>query len=95
MFGVPHQKFQWMVFNFIQYMFIITRNASGSFDISIIFPKFKNVVEKLFQKPIISFSSYSGGEFIHIRSFFEDNGISHPLTPPHTPEHNATAKHSH
>ena len=54
-------------------------------DVSIIFPKFKKVVEKLFQKPII----------IHLRSFFEDNGISHLLTPPHTPEHNATVERCH
>lgn len=63
--------------------------------LSIIFPKFKKVVEKLFQKPIISFYSNNSGEFIHLRSFFKDNGISHLLTPPYTPEHNATAERRH
>lgn len=40
-------------------------------DVSIVFPKFKRIVEKLFQKPIIYFYSDNGWEFIHLRSFFE------------------------
>ena len=62
-------------------------------DVSIIFPKFN--VEKLFQKHIISFNSDNKGEFIHFRSFFEDNEISHLISPPHNPEHNATAERRH
>ena len=53
------------------------------------FKKFKLVVEKYFQKPIISFYSDGGGEFITLNFFFfESHGINHFITPPHTPEHN-------
>ena len=64
-------------------------------DVSIIFPKFKLVVEKYFQRPIISFYSDNGGEFIKLRHFFEQTGISHFFTPPHTPEHNGIAERRH
>ncbi|KAH0780739.1 hypothetical protein KY290_000337 [Solanum tuberosum] len=46
-------------------------------------------------KSIVSFYSDNGGEFIHLREFFTSNGISHFLTPPHTPEHNGTAERRH
>lgn len=52
-------------------------------------------MEKLFQTPIICFYSDSGEEFLHFCSFFEEHGISHFLTPPYTPVHNATAERRH
>jgi hypothetical protein len=64
-------------------------------DVSFIFPKFKSVVEKFFNLPIVSLYSDNGGEFIKLKSFLSQNGISHFTTPPHTPELNATAERRH
>ena len=64
-------------------------------DVSLIFPKFKNIVEKFFNLPIVSLYSDNGGEFLKLRPFLAQHGISHFTTPPHTPEHNATAERRH
>lgn len=50
------------------------------YDVSIIFPKFKRVVKKYFQISIIFYSN-NGGKFLHLHSFFEENGIPQFLTP--------------
>jgi hypothetical protein len=64
-------------------------------DVSSVFTRFKQVVEKFFQKPIISIYSDCGGEFTTLKSFLETHGITHFFTPPHTPEHNGTAERRH
>jgi hypothetical protein len=64
-------------------------------DVSIIFPKFKSLVEKFFNLPIITLYSDNGGEFIKLKQFLTTHGISHYTTPPHTPELNATAERRH
>lgn len=45
--------------------------------------------------PIVSLFSENGGEFIKLKSFLANNGISHLTTPPHTPEVNGTAERKH
>lgn len=45
------------------------------YDVSIIFPKFKNVVPNFFQKKI-KFYFDNSGDFIKLKSFFETNSIS-------------------
>lgn len=64
-------------------------------DVSILFPKFKVVVEKYFDFPIKSLYSDNGGKFIKLSSFLSMHGISHFTTPPHTPELNATTECRH
>ena len=60
-----------------------------------IFVQFKSIVEKKFNLPIVSLFSDNGGEFIKLKSFLANNGISHLTTPPHTPEVNGTAERRH
>lgn len=60
-----------------------------------IFIQFKTVMEIFFQKPIISFYSNIGGEFVKLKEFFRLNGITQFLTPLHAPEHNSYAKCRH
>jgi hypothetical protein len=54
-------------------------------DVSTIFPKFKSLVEKFFNLPIITIYSDNGGEFIKLKQFLTTHGISHYTTPPHPP----------
>ena len=39
--------------------------------------------------------TYNGGEFIKLRSYLTNNGISHVTTPPHTPEQNGLIERKH
>ncbi|CAJ2653122.1 unnamed protein product [Trifolium pratense] len=64
-------------------------------DVYSIFIQFKAVVEKYFNLPIISFFSDNGGEFIKLKSFLTNHGITHLSSPPHTPELNGTAERRH
>lgn len=59
------------------------------------FITFKALVENHFDCKIQNFYSDNGGEFIALRSFFSDHGISHLTSPPHTPEHNGVAERKH
>jgi transposase InsO family protein len=64
-------------------------------DVSRIFPIFKNLVENQFNCKIKTFYSDNGGEFVKLRFFFQQHGISHLTTPPHTPEHNGLSERKH
>jgi hypothetical protein len=57
-------------------------------DVQIVFKRYKAIVEKYFQQNIVSLYSDNGGEYIALKTFLSENGISHLTTPPHTPEHN-------
>lgn len=82
-----------IVDHFTKYNWLYTlKNKS---DVSLIFPKFKSLVEKYFNLPIITLHSHNGGEFIKLKNFLSDHGISHFTTPPHTPELNAPAERRH
>lgn len=56
---------------------------------------FKNLVENFFQTKILTFYSDNGGEFVALRSYFQAHGISHYISPPHTPEHNGISERKH
>jgi len=55
------------------------------------------LVEKQFNTTIKTFYSDNDGEYIKIKSFFQQHGITHLTTPPHTPEPNGLSecKHRH
>lgn len=57
-------------------------------DVQIMFKRYKAIVEKYFQQNIVSLYSDNDGEYITLKTFLSENGISHLTTPPHTPEHN-------
>lgn len=59
------------------------------------FIKFKALVENQFRHRIRTFYTDNGGEFLVLRTFLADNGITHLTTPPHTPEHNGLAERRH
>ena len=64
-------------------------------DVSIIFPIFKNLVEIQLNSQIKTLYSDNGGEFIKLRPFLQNHGISHMKTPPYTPEHNGVSERKH
>nr|BAA78425.1 polyprotein [Arabidopsis thaliana]BAK41505.1 polyprotein [Arabidopsis thaliana]BAK41506.1 polyprotein [Arabidopsis thaliana]BAK41508.1 polyprotein [Arabidopsis thaliana]BAK41509.1 polyprotein [Arabidopsis thaliana] len=59
------------------------------------FITFKNLVENRFQTRIGTFYSDNGGEFVALREYFSQHGISHLTSPPHTPEHNGLSERKH
>lgn len=62
---------------------------------SVIFPVFKSLVEKQLQSTIKTLYSDNGGEYIKLRSFLQQNGITHLTTPPDTPKHNGLSERKH
>ena len=56
------------------------------------FIAFKSLVEVHFAAKIRNLFSDNGGEFVALRSFLAEHGISHFTSPPHTPEHNGIAE---
>lgn len=64
-------------------------------DVFSIFVQFKSIVEKSFNFSIVSLFTDNGGEFIKLKSFLANNGISHLTSPPHTPEVNGIAERRH
>lgn len=62
-------------------------------DVFSIFVQFKSIVETYFNLSIVSLFPDNGGEFIKLKLFLANNGISHLTTPPHTPE--AERRHIH
>jgi transposase InsO family protein len=61
-------------------------------DVQTIFPKFKSLVENFFHHKIKILYTDNGGEYIGLRPFLQNHGISHHTTPPHTPEHNGISE---
>lgn len=56
---------------------------------------FKKLVENKFKTKIGTLYSDNGGEFMVMRQFLAENGITHLTTPPHTPEHNEISERKH
>ena len=64
-------------------------------DVYDIFFEFKKIVENYFSRTIKTLYTDRGGEFLALRHFLSNHGISHLTTPPHTPEHNGMVKRRH
>ncbi|KAJ9551582.1 hypothetical protein OSB04_015627 [Centaurea solstitialis] len=64
-------------------------------DTALTFQRFRALVEKFFNRPIIQLFSDNGGEYLKLTPHLLNNGISHLTTPPHTPEHNGYAERRH
>ena len=59
------------------------------------FIRFKALTENKFQTKIGTLFSGNGGEFIALRDFLSQSGITHLTSPPHTPEHNGLSERKH
>lgn len=60
-----------------------------------VFIAFKSLVEKRFQQQIVTLFTDNGGEFLALRSYLSEHGISHLTSPPHTPKHNGLVERKH
>lgn len=60
-----------------------------------VFVAFKALVENHFQTKVRTLYTNNGGEFIALRQFLTEQGISHFTSPPHTPEHNGIPERKH
>ncbi|CAL1403910.1 unnamed protein product [Linum trigynum] len=64
-------------------------------DVHQVFTTFKAMIENYFHTTVRRVYSDGGGEFQKLSSFFQLHGITHLLTPPHTPQHNGLAERKH
>ena len=61
-------------------------------EVASIFYKFQAMAEKQFDTKIKSFNSDWGGEYRPLHTYFQQHGIIHRITCPHTHEQNGTAE---
>jgi histone deacetylase 1/2 len=64
-------------------------------DVFQVFHDFQNLVERKFNKKIISIQSDWGGEYEKLNSFFQRIGISHHVSCPHAHQQNGSAERKH
>lgn len=79
--------------HFTRYMWFFPLKLKSQ--VAATFITFKQLVETQFQTKITTLYSDNGGEYIALRSFLAQHGISHLTTPPHTPEHNGLSERRH
>jgi hypothetical protein len=60
-----------------------------------IFLEFQSLVERMFNKKIISVQSDWGGEYEHLNSYFRKLGITHQVSCPHTHQQNGSVERKH
>jgi hypothetical protein len=65
---------------------------SAKSQVSSIFPQFKMLVEKRFQSTTKALYSDNGGEFLKLKPYLSNHGISHYTTAPHTPQKNGVTE---
>jgi transposase InsO family protein len=68
---------------------------SAKSQVSSIFPQFKMLVEKRFKSTIKALYSDNGGEFLSLKTYLSNHGISHYTTAPHTPQQNGVTERRH
>jgi len=68
---------------------------SAKSQVSSIFPQFKMLVEKRLQSTIKALYSDNGGEFLSLKTYLSNHGISHYNTAPHTPQQNGVTERRH
>lgn len=64
-------------------------------NVSVLFPRFKALVEKYFNTPLVSLFLNNGGKYVGLIPCLQKHFISHFSTPPHTSEQNGVAERSH
>ena len=67
--------------------FLITKDQALSRFVS-----FRKMITNQLNTPIKCLQSDNGGEFISFRFYFENHGIVHRFSYPHTPQQNGRAK---
>lgn len=60
-----------------------------------IMANFRKLIHTQFQTPIKMVSSDNGREFIALKDFFLENGITHQSSIPYTPQQNCYVEHKH
>jgi histone deacetylase 1/2 len=64
-------------------------------DVFQVFKNFQNMVERKFNKKIVSMQTDWGGEYEKLNFFFQEIGIAHRVSCPHAHQQNGAAKRKH
>jgi histone deacetylase 1/2 len=79
--------------DFRKYTWIfLLKHKSDVFDV---FLKFQQLVERLFDRKILTVQSDWGGEYQKLHSYFQKVGITHHVSCPHTHQQNGSAERKH
>jgi histone deacetylase 1/2 len=78
-----HSKYTWIY---------LLRQKS---DVFAVFHEFQDLVERKFDKKILSMQTDWGGEYERLNSFFQRIGIAHRVSCPHAHQQNGAAKRKH
>jgi histone deacetylase 1/2 len=79
--------------DFSKYTWIfLLKHKSDVFDV---FLKFQQLVERLFDRKILTVQSDWGGEYQKLHSYFQKVGITHHVSCPHTHQQNGSAERKH
>ena len=81
------------VYHYTKYIWLYSLRRKS--DVHSTFVTFKKLVENYFTTTIKTLYTDNGGEFLAFQSFLATHGITHLITPPHTPEHNEYSKPQH
>lgn len=79
--------------HFTSYCWLFPLNAKSQ--VASIFVQFRALVERQFNHQIKNVYINNGGEFVALRSYFNQNGISWLTMAPYTPEQNVTSERRH
>ena len=64
-------------------------------DVRDTFIRWKALVENRLQHRLITFHSDNGGEYLVLANYLSQNGVTHLISPPHTPQHNGFSERIH
>ena len=68
------------------------KTCSTKDEVSLMVENFVKTIQRELRKIISYFRTDGGGEYTKLKRFFEDSGIVHEITNPHTPEQNGGAE---
>lgn len=81
------------IYHYSKYVWLYP--MKNKYNVSLIFPVFKSIVEKRLKSSIITLYFDNGGKYIKLLSFLQKHDITHLTTPPYTPEHNGLSELKH
>ena len=88
-----HSYYVSIIDDYIKYTWVYLLKKKS--DVFQVFHDFQHLVERKFNRKIISLQTDWGGEYQKLNSFFQRIGVSHRVSCPHTHQQNGAAERKH